>query len=425
MTDELDPISRLRAVDPALDVEASEGLVDRIVDSATAHERRDADTAVDLGAERARRRRKRILASTGVAASIVAALAIGGIAGYALVPEGRETAAEDAVNDEEGAAPPITLDGPRGGAEGAAPELGADTGLTTRSLNDFEYGYGGRNAFHAGALFSSAATTATGYAYDGPSSSNVETVSALAAALDVDGVPEIRDGSWVVGAEDGVSPSLSVYLDGTLSFFYYDPTFDPWACGDDCDPPTADAAVGALRDVLAEVGRDPDAFEYTSETWGGSSTHMAYAWPVIDGQRLDQPWILELAQEGVYSLQGGLSSVVPLGEYAVVSAQEAFERLSDPRFGAQMTALPYAEREEDAAVDWSPPTAAPELPPDGAALSWPVDDVELVSVRLGWASRWQSDGNVLVVPTYAFTDAGGGTWSVIAVAESRLDFAVE
>jgi len=29
------------------------------------------------------------------------------------------------------------------------------------------------------------------------------------------------------------------------------------------------------------------------------------------------------------------------------------------------------------------------------------------------------------VPAYEFTDAAGGTWSVIAVADSKLDFATE
>jgi hypothetical protein len=57
-------------------------------------------------------------------------------------------------------------------------------------------------------------------------------------------------------------------------------------------------------------------------------------------------------------------------------------------------------------------------------VSWPVRDVEIVSARLGIASHWQQDGSVSVVPTYEFTDAAGGIWPVIAVAESSLDVAV-
>jgi hypothetical protein len=90
-----------------------------------------------------------------------------------------------------------------------------------------------------------------------------------------------------------------------------------------------------------------------------------------------------------------------------------------------MTAMPLAAREQ-AVVDepWVAPTAPPAVPTPGASLAWPVNDVEIVGARLGLAGQWQPDGSVLQVPAYEFTDAGGGTWSVIAVADSALDFGV-
>ena len=72
-----------------------------------------------------------------------------------------------------------------------------------------------------------------------------------------------------------------------------------------------------------------------------------------------------------------------------------------------------------------PPTEPPAVPSAGTSLAWPVNDVEIVDARLGLASQWQPDGSVLVVPAYEFTDADGGTWSVIAVADEKLDFATE
>lgn len=51
-----------------------------------------------------------------------------------------------------------------------------------------------------------------------------------------------------------------------------------------------------------------------------------------------------------------------------------------------------------------------------------MNTVEIVSAQLGLASQWQPDGSVLMVPAYAFTDAEGGTWSVLPVEESMLDF---
>jgi hypothetical protein len=91
-----------------------------------------------------------------------------------------------------------------------------------------------------------------------------------------------------------------------------------------------------------------------------------------------------------------------------------------------MTIMPAALR--DGAVtteEWVAPTEPPAAPTPGAEVSWPVNDVEIVEARLGLASQWQPDGSVLVVPAYEFTDADGGTWSVIAVADAKLDFAAE
>ena len=231
-------------------------------------------------------------------------------------------------------------------------------------------------------------------------------------------------------------------LDGTLSFSYSNPVINPWNCKETdetgaCVPsgdgtvPGEEAAIDSLRSVIAATGRDPEAYQYGSETWEGALTRTAQAWPVIDGQRIDQPWTLELATEGIVSSYGGLAPIVPLGDYEVVSEQEAFERLSDTRFGAQMTNLPIAMRttadaaEGDAATEWVPPTEPPATPTAGAALAWPVNQVDIVSARLGLASQWQPDGSVVVVPAYELTDAEGGTWSVIAVADSALDFATE
>jgi hypothetical protein len=141
---------------------------------------------------------------------------------------------------------------------------------------------------------------------------------------------------------------------------------------------------------------------------------------------------VDLASDGLVSAYGALADLVAIGDYPIVSEQEAFERLSDPRFGASMTNLPIALREQqvaeqpaDAPSEWVPPTEPPAAPTAGTPLSWPVQDVEIVDARLGLASQWQPDGSVLVVPAYEFTAADGGTWSVIAVADSKLDFAAE
>jgi hypothetical protein len=437
--DRRDPVDELRAADPAAGVQPREGFADEVVahatgetDAATAAVTTDASAepapVADLDAERTRRR-VRWLPVAAVAASLV----VVGAVGY-----GVGATAGGGTNLADAAAPPISLQGASGSGameQGAAGDAGtADQRMAGSGAADMSFPYGfGRNDFSATGL-STTGGTAAAYAFDARAASSAETVAALAAALGVEGEPVLADGSWTVGPQDGSAPTLWVSLDGTMSFSYSDPGKDPWVCEEGsevCEPsgeiPSEEAAIEALRSLLASTGRDPGAYEFSSETWEGAVTRMASAWPVIDGQRVDTGWSVEVTDDGVYSAYGALAELVPLGDYPIVSEQEAFERLSDPRFGAQMTIMPFAAQEQAIGEisEWVPPTEPPALPSAGTPLSWPVNDVEIVEARLGLASQWQPDGSVLVAPAYEFTDADGGAWSVIAVADEALDFAVE
>lgn len=445
---DLDPVTRLSAADPAADVEPRASFADDVIAQATAEAANDTTdvtsdeaaagaTVTDLSTERARRR-PRWLPIAAVAASIAI---VGGL-GYGV------GASTGGTNLAGGAAAPISLQpvtGSVGQAESGAVSPGAlDTNFAgaqaMRAYPDMLMPWAfGRNSFSASGL-STSDGSALAYTYDPRSVSNAETVAALAAALGVEGTPELKDGSWLVGPQDGSAPRLGVSLGGTLSFWYSDPRVSSWQCAEGtgaaeaepCRPegdlPSESAAIDALRSIVTATGYDASAFEFSSETYEGAFSRTARAFPVVDGQRLDQSWYLELNDKGIASVSGTLAPIVELGEYSIVSEQEAFERLSDPRFGAQMTNMPIALREQpvdDTVTEWVPPTEPPATPTSGVSLSWPVNDVEIVSARLGLTSQWQPDGSVLVVPAYEFTDAAGGTWSVIAVADSALDFATE
>lgn len=447
---ELDPVARLRAADPAADFDAREGFADDVVSRTLAEPLAEPAAVADLSSERARRL-PRWLPYVAVAAS----LAIVGGAGFGI---GASTGG--GTNLADGAAPPISLQ-TGAGTGGMAPEMdaardgavqsglgGAATAESKMGANMiYPYGFG-RNSFSSEGL-STAAGVAPAYTFDARAASNADEVAALAAALGIEGTVELKDGAWIVGPQDGTAPYLSVSLDGILRFSFTDPLINPWACGmseqpvapdavpapevivEPCAPPTdlpgEDAAIDAMRSIIAATGRDPGAFEFSSETWEGSYTRNAQAWPVVDGQRVDQGWYLELTAAGVYSASGALADIVPLSEYPVVSEQQAFERLSDPRFGAQMTGAPNTLREptDTGTSEWVPPTEPPSTPVAGTSVAWPVNMVDIVSARLGLASQWQPDGSVLVVPAYEFTDADGGAWSVVAVAESKLDFTTD
>ena len=411
-----DTFARLQAADPAANLEPSAGFVDRVISEAST-----TPAVVDLATERERRRP---LWQTLVGAA--AAVAIVGGAGFGIGASGLGTPATST------AGAPISLGGPESATDTSleGPKLSPIAGQN--ASRDMIYpGFGGRYTYSSSGL-STEAGTATGYGFDPRSASTAENIAALAAALGIEGTPELKDGAWMVGSQDGTSPSLYVSLDGTLSFNYYNSTINPYQCDADgvcaeaTPAPSEEAALSALRDLLGTLGYDLSAFELTSQTWEGSATTQASASLLVDGQRSDQAISLEIAGAGVMSVYGFLAPVVNLGEYSIVSEQEAFERLSDRRFGGFMGGGPIALQGNmvvDDAAEWTPPTEPPATPGPGANISWPVTDVQIVSARLGLGSQYQPDGTVLLVPAYEFTDSNGGTWSVIAVDDSHLDFA--
>lgn len=418
-----DPIARLRAADPAGDVVPRDGFADDVIArtvNPVAGPSAEPAPVADLDTERARRRPRWITIAT-----VAASVAIIGAAGYAVGSTTGRTNLADA------SAPPISLQ--TGGSpdvateDGLEPQVGGGAEADQRMSSSYPYGHG-RNSFSASG-FSTREGVETAYAFDPSATVSAATVNSLATDLGIVSPAEPVEGAWVAGPQDGSKPNLWVALDGLLSFSYQNPQNNPWMCvktGGACEEageaPSQETAIGALRELVVAAGRDAEDYEFTSHVWEDSPVRTAEARLVVDGQSIDQAWSMDIAESGVVNVNGALADLVDLGEYPVVSEQAGFERLSDPRFGAVMGIMPSVTEPllaPDAPVTPDTPPAAPSA---GTSLSWPVNEVEIVSVRLGLASQWQPDGSVLVVPAYEFTDADGGTWSVVAVAESKLDF---
>jgi hypothetical protein len=294
----------------------------------------------------------------------------------------------------------------------------------------------------------------------------------VAAALGVTGEPRLEWGAWTVGSTDGSGPSVSVQSDGTTGVSYYDPTRDPWSCtasatdgldgsgsaatsdgsaadgsvaggaveiapaplpscdSTDVAPPSDDAALDAARGAMRDLGVDPASFELTVDDSGeGARATTVTALHVVDGQQTGLMWSFTVVADGVQSLYGFLAPLVDLGEYPVIGAASAVERLGDPRFGPSSGAvMPYARAETaDAAASSMvapDPSAEPTVPTTarpGAAIDWPVQRVTITSARLGVSQVTQADGAALLVPAYELTGSDGSVWSVIAVAEESLD----
>lgn len=406
-----------------------------------------------------------------VAAAVVAVAAVGGAGFWA----GRGTDSTTAT------VPAITLD--QSGAQGA---LGAQDEKASADLRIWSPG---RVVFSAADGLGDDAGTAHAWGLDAGSVFSAESVARLAAALGVTGDPVQQDGSWVIGPQDGSGPSVALYADGTASMNYYDPARDPWNCAspataDDtqatidpvapCEPtgpqPSGDDATAALREVMTAVGLDPAEFQFSTPDVGQPASTSVTAERVIDGQGTGLTWNATVVADGVQSVYGQLAPVIDLGEYPVIGATTAVQRMADPRFGAGSTGFMPLARDgvaADGSVTAEPGTVEPAQPvapvepvepvepgatasgaagtetsqpttPEPAAsgtpaptpptiapgspIEWPVQRVTITEAQRGLTQLFQTDGGVILAPAYLLTGDDGSTWSVIAVADSKLAF---
>lgn len=442
-------VARLRAADPGAGVGPDTVALRSAVDERRAAPDVPADVPDELAARRSRRWTGWPAKIAGVAA---AALVVGGGGGYAIGAAGDSPAP---------AAAAISLQAPGGALSGTAPTAARDSAASESSLmaagdasRSYWPGMYGRTVFTASGL-SDAGTVAHAWALDAAQSFNEQTIAAAAAALGVAGTPVLADGWWTVGPNDGTAATVQLYADGTGSLSYWDPAKDTWACAtvtgeglskSEADPsvgiapepdpctqrdlgpaPQGDAATSQLRDTLTALGVDPAGFELVAEEYGDPMMTYVTAYGVLDGQRTGLTWSATLTGAGVQSLYGSTAPLVDLGEFQVISPVEAVQRLSDPRFGSGSGWYGPLMADAGIAVDGTAaaPTEPPTVPPTataGSAISWPVDQATIVQARLGVAVQTQVNGSALLVPTYELTSDDGGIWTVIAVADSHLDF---
>ena len=256
--------------------------------------------------------------------------------------------------------------------------------------------------------------------------------------------PQSMDGSGLVGSGDAESSAGAAGPVGAVGEAEAMPLPEPRL---DCtttaigDAPQGEAAIAKARDLMASVGLDAAAFEYEAQESGLPQSSYVNAFQVVAGERTGAMWSIGLVGDGVQSLNGSLALMVDLGTYDVVSANTAVERLTDPRFGASYggpimyAAMKGAVTDDPAATqDLGATSVSPEIAPapartvpptprPGDAFAWPVTEVTLTSARLGLTMHTSPDGATVLLPAYELSDADGQVWSVIAVADSHLNFA--
>jgi hypothetical protein len=452
-------LDRLRATDPASAAEPDLAAVRREVDRRIAGA--DATPAVP---RRAPGRWWRV-------GAVAAGVALVGSASFVVGQQtagGPDRTATAAVGDAGG--PQIAVGGPAvagpragGTAPGAAPEA-AGPGVAAGALSapaaqdrSLIAGWGGRTHFNDGGLPTEGGA-ADAWGYDPAQVLSAATAERVAAAMGLSGSATVQYQGWVVGAQDGSGPSVSLMGDGVASVSYSDPAAYP-----SCDAsvsaaaetagevqsdaggakpdvgctPTVPADLGATEaiarstEVMSRIGVDPAGFDLTSPDDGaGSGYRTVLATASVAGQATAGPqWTFSFVGDRLASFYGALAPLVGLGQYPVVSPAEAVARMNDPRFGAMPGAYPAdvqpavgtAEPGIPADPD-SGTVTAPAAPTPGAPVAWPVTEITLTGAALGLIGHYQADGSTLLLPSWTMTDDAGSTWTVVAVSDDRLDF---
>lgn len=266
--------------------------------------------------------------------------------------------------------------------------------------------------------------------------------------------PTSTDGK--IGTLDSVAPDGAVRCD----------TPEPPA-----GVPDAAAAEQLASGLLEALGVETDGLEF--ETYADEWSAWVTAFRMIEGVRSPVAWSFGFGAEGaITSASGVLAEPEEVGDYPIVTTSAGLERLNDdtgrwgwfggPVFardaavssvagmaGESVTAV--ASSDGSVTMDSGAAAVAP-VPPDTAVLvdpavtgtvlpsvvsapdclasdgCVPVDPtpmetqvITLTDVRLGLTSYWDAEGTVWLLPSYEFTNADGGMWSVIAVDEAYLD----
>lgn len=445
-----DPLASLRGADPAREAPAPDLAAIRV-------RALDRSSIVPL-------RGRRTMVVVGAAAAGVALLAGVGLAGVAV---GRVTAPEAdvaaaPVADDElpvvgDASPPIPVVAgqPTPGVEagGTVPMSGA---VADKAMAIYP-GYGA--AIIPGPDLPDEPGTAAGYRLDSTDIDVQALAGRLAESFDVVGESSRQDYGWTVGSPDGTGASIWIGDDAMVSWSYSDPSQDPWSCGVVEEPEPADVDAGGSADAsagepcipeVAPIGQrealrearrilgglgvadqSVDGVDVEWETGGDDYTTWVTAWQRVDGQRTQLSWSFTFAGESVAWANGFAAGLEQVPSYPIVGARTAVTRSSDPRFSAfgpspldYGIAVPLAETRQDAATSSSSvgeSTSASSGDPRRVQVWW--DPMTAVSAELSLAQYWQPDGTLLILPAYRVSTADDrGTWSIIAVAETAVDF---
>jgi hypothetical protein len=275
---------------------------------------------------------------------------------------------------------------------------------------------------------------------------------------------------------------LTVHVDGTLSFNFSDQTPDGTDCkplygarsvvgatgvlGNGLTPtkfpdlntcyasqteaqstvdPRGLHALSVSQQVMRNAGFNPKLYRWSISRNQYTYVATVTATPTFSGYQLlsdgttgDTSWRFEVAPFGkVTRAYGALAPVASLGRYPIISARSAVDRLNYSRYLTRLPSPADAATAVTGSSTWhsdglalnlqssngspSPKPTLPTAPPAGSKLSWPLATVTIVKATLGVASYRQSNGAIVVLPSYTLTASNGARYLVLAVGTSALN----
>lgn len=243
--------------------------------------------------------------------------------------------------------------------------------------------------------------------------------------------------------------------------------------------PSKAEAEAKAKQLFAQLGLDPAKYvlESYSDEWGAYVT----GWLVLDDVKTQLAIGVGFGAEGVITgANGFFAEPVPADEYDLVSLEQAVERMNNPgngywggyyggvgimaRGGVDVAVAVPANEAGDVVLvpdtanaanragclcgptpkpqqgatgaagtatsgtatsdsgTSSDPGLTPEAVPTETVLPLEPVEVTLTGVTMGLQQLWDANGNVWLIPSYNFTDASGGQYSVYAIGDEFLDF---
>lgn len=298
------------------------------------------------------------------------------------------------------------------------------------------------------------ATTSEVWVFNGKETYNEDKLNALKPIFGVEGENVKDSSSLLVKSTNG--KILTMAPDSMTSINYYDPSFDPYACVNTTLPiePRADEMIepdggyvdvmppqdcenneikGKLSDeesinnskeILNALGYNSDELTYQVTSYDDV---MQFVNVSLNNSSDSNLWTFNYAGEGLNSFYGPVAPLVSLGNYPVISAQEAGERLNDVKFGGSDNYYHIMSEETSVSVTPENQTLQEEMtPPDvlnpGDLLPWKVTNVNLIESELTTQVKYLNN-ITFIMPTYILTGENENqTWAVNAISSEALNF---